>query len=172
MKVTETGVPVEVLIDTVKEALKRAGVSRSSSQRDMGVESVQLVLQALASKTAGGALDFRVPFIGMKLRAGTKVTDKSTHTISMNLKPPDQPTRKVRGGNVEDTLVNAIMTIRSAMTHAAAGPDPWVLSAGTVNITFGVTKAGSISVGANGELANEVTHTLRLSLAPCPTDSS
>lgn len=54
------------------------------------------------------------------------------------------------------------------MAEAAVGNDPWVLSSGTVDITFGVTKTGSISVGAGGELANEVTHTLRLRLVPPP----
>lgn len=166
MKVTDAGVPVEVLIDAVKEAVKRAGVSGSASQGDLRVESVQIVLQALATKAAGGVLDFRVPFIGMKLRAGTKVTGRDTHRIDMTLKPPDRRTRAVRGGNVEDALVDAIVTIRTAMTHAAAGEDPWDLSVGTVDISFGVTKAGSISVGADGELANEVTNTLRLRLAP------
>jgi Trypsin-co-occurring domain 2 len=166
VKVTNTGVPVETLIDAVKQAVKRAGVSRSSSQGDLRVESVQLVLQAIASKAAGGALDFRIPFIGMKLRAGTKVTGQDTQTIDMTLKPPAQPTRVVRSGNVEDALVDAIVTIRTAMAQAAAGDDPWFLSDGTVDITFGVTKEGSISLGADGELANEVKQTLRLSLAP------
>jgi hypothetical protein len=78
----------------------------------------------------------------------------------------------VRGGNVEDALVDAIVTIRAAMTHAAAGKEPWDLSAGTVDITFGVTKTGSISVGADGELANEVTHPLRLRLAPASADTT
>jgi hypothetical protein len=168
MRVTKAGVPVEELITTVKEGLKRAGVSRSSSQGDLRVESVQLVLQALASKTAGGELDFRIPFIGMKLRAGTKVTGEDTNTIDITLKPPDQPTRRVRGGNVADALVDAITTIRTAMARAAAGPDPWDLSVGIVDISFGVSKEGSISLGANGELANEVKQTLRLRLTPDP----
>ena len=72
----------------------------------------------------------------------------------------------MRGGNVEDALVDAITTIRTAMARAAAGPDPWDLSAGIVDISFGITKEGSISLGANGELANEVTQTLRLRLSP------
>jgi len=165
VKVTNAGVPVEILIDTVKEAVQRAGVSSSASQGDLRVESVQIVLQALATKAAGGTLDFRIPFIGMNLRAGTKVTGQHTHVIDMTLKPPDRPTRAVRG-NVEDALVDAIVTIRTAMVHAAASDDPWALSAATIDITFGVTKAGSISVGADGELANEVTHTLRLRLTP------
>jgi hypothetical protein len=166
MEVTDSGVPVGVLITTVKEAVKRAGLSASSGQGDLRVESVQLVLHALASKTAGGALEFQIPFIGMKLRAGTKVTGHDTHTIDMTLKPSDHPLRGVRGGNVEETLVDAIVTIRAAMAHAAAGDDPWVLSAGAVDISFGVTKTGSISVGAEGELASEVTHVLRLRLTP------
>lgn len=172
MKVTDAGVPVEALINTVKDAVKRAGVSSSASQGDLRVESVQLVLQALATKAAGGALDFRIPFIGMKLRAGTKVTSQDTHVIDMTLKPPDRPTRAVRGGTVEDALVDAIVTIRRAMVHAAGGDDPWALSAGTVDISFGVTKTGSISVGADGELANEVIHRLRLRLAPASADTT
>ncbi len=171
MEVTDAGVPVEALIDAVKDAVKRAGVSRSSTQSDLRVESVQLVLQALATKAAGGALNFQIPLIGMKVRAGTKITGKDTHRIDITLKPPDRPTRAVRGGNVEDALVDAIVTIHRAMMHAAAGDDPWVLSAGAVDISFGVTKAGSISVGAEGELANEVTQTLRLRLAPASADT-
>jgi Trypsin-co-occurring domain 2 len=172
VKVTDAGVPVEDLITTLKEAVKRAGVSSSSSGSDLRVESVQLVLRALASKTAGAELDFRIPFIGMRLRAGTKVTGQDTHTIDMTLKPPDRPTRTVRGDGVEDALVDAIMTIRTAMAHAAAGDPPWMLSAGTVDITFGVTRAGSISLGADGELADEVTHKLRLRLTPSSANTS
>jgi hypothetical protein len=172
VQVTDAGIPVPALITMVKEAVKRAGVSGSSSQGDLRVESVQLVLQALASTTAGGELDIRIPFIGMRLRAGAKVTGQDTHTIDMTLKPPDQPTRKVRGGNVEDALVDAIVTIRSAMAHAAAGDDPWILSTGTVDISFGVTRTGSISLGANGELTDEITHTLRLRLIPVSVDTN
>ena len=168
MRVTNSGVPVEELITTVKAGLRQAGVSHSASQGDLRVESVELVLQALASKAAGGELDFRIPFIGMKLRAGTKVTSQDTNTIDMTLKPPGKPARRVRGGNVERALVDAITTIRTAMAQAASGPDPWDLSAAVVDISFGVTKEGSISLGANGELANEVTQTLRLRVTPDP----
>jgi Trypsin-co-occurring domain 2 len=172
VRVTDAGVPVPALITMVKEAVRRAGVSRSAGEGDLRVESVQLVLQALASKTAGGELDFRIPFIGMKLRAGAKVTRRDTHTIDMTLMPPAQPARTVRGGTVEDALVDAIVTIRTTMAHASAGDDPWILSTGTVDISFGVTRTGSISLGTNGELADEVTHTLRLRLIPASADTS
>ena len=141
MKVTDDGVPVGALIRVVKESIKRAGVSRTSQTRDLQVASVQLILDVVASKTAGGGLDFRVPFIGMKLRVGTKVTKKDTHTIDISLIPPaGRDTRKVRGGEVEDVLVNAIATIRDVITKAAEGDDPWLLSAGIIDISFASRK--------------------------------
>jgi hypothetical protein len=125
----------------------------------------------VASKAIGGALDFRIPFIGMKLSLGAKVTKKDTHTIDIILVPPREPlTRQVRGGEVQDVLVNAIITIRDVITNAEQGDDPWVLSAGTVDITFAITQTGTISLGADGELANELTHTLRIGLAPVPIE--
>ena len=169
MKVTDQGVPVETLISVVKDSIKRAGISRTSQNRDLQVASVQLILDVVAAKTAGGGLDFRVPFIGMKLRVGGKVTSKDTHTIDITLAPPaERATRQVRGGEVEEILVNAIATVRAVVAEAAAGDDPWVLSASTIDIRFAITETGTISLGIDGELANEVTQTLRLGLAPSP----
>ena len=169
MKVTDEGVPVETLISVVKDSIKRAGISRTSQNRDLQVASVQLILDVVATKTAGGGLDFRVPFIGMKLRVGGKVTSKDTHTIDITLVPPERrATRPVRGGDVEDALVNAIDTGHAVMAQAAAGDDPWVLSATTIDIRFAITQTGTISLGVDGELTNEVTQTLRLGLAPKP----
>lgn len=167
MKVTNDGVPVDTLISVVKDSIKRAGVSRTSRERDLRVVSVQLILDVVATKTAGGGLDFRVPFIGMKLRVGSKVTKKDTHTIDVTLVPPEErATRQVRSGDVEDVLVNAIAAIRAVVTKAAEGDDPWILSASTIDICFAITETGTISLGVDGELANEVTQTLRLGLVP------
>jgi hypothetical protein len=169
LRVTDEGVPVDTLISVVKGSIRRAGVSRAAQARDLQVASVKLILNVVASKTAGGGLNFCVPFIGMKLRIGGKVTKKDTHTIDITLVPPsDQDTRPVRGGEVEDALVNAIATIREVMTKAAEGDDPWVLSAGSIDISFAITQTGTITLGVDGELANELTQTLRLGLAPGP----
>ena len=122
MKVTDRGVPVDELIRVVKDSVQAAGVSRTSQNRDLQVTSVRLILEVVASKTAGGRLDFRVPFIGMRLRVGGMVTKKDTHTIDMTLVPKEE--RAVRGGDIEEVLVNAIETIREVMASAAAGKDP------------------------------------------------
>jgi hypothetical protein len=167
VKVTDEGVPVDELISVVKESIKQAGVSRTSPTTDLRVGSVQLILDVVASKAAGGRLNFTVPFIGMKLSAGAKVTKKNTHTIDIALVPPEgRAGRQVRGRDVEDVLVNAIATIRDVMAAAAEGDDPWILSAGNVGISFGITRTGTISLGVDGELTDELTHTLRLGLVP------
>ena len=163
MKVTDSGVPVATLITAVKKAVKQSGISQSSAPQDLQVKSVRLVLRALASKTAGGSLDFRIPFIGMKVRTGAKVTVRDTQAITITLVPPAKPGRAVRG-DVEQTLVDAITTIRRTMAEAAAGDDPWVLSDSVIDIDFGITRTGSISIGADGELSGEVTQTLSLTL--------
>ena len=140
------GMPVEMLIEKVKDAIVYAGVSQESPDHD---------------------LTFRVPVVGMELKAGAKVARRDTHTIDIILKPPTAPgTLAVRGDDVEDALVNAIDTIRAVMTSAATGTDPWVVCTSTADISFVLTKEGKISLGVEGELASEVTQTLRLSLIP------
>jgi hypothetical protein len=170
VKVTDEGVPVEALVRVVKESIREAGVSRKSPTSDLRVGSVQLILEVVASKAAGGKLIFQIPFIGMKLSAGAKVTKQDTHTIDMTLVPPErQSGRQARSGDVQTTLVNAITTIRDVMASAAEGDDPWILSTGKVDISFAITRTGNISLGIDGELTNDVTHTLRIALVPGTT---
>jgi hypothetical protein len=169
MKVTDEGVPVAELISAVKDSISQAGLYRASQPGDLRVGSVQLILQVVASKSVGGGLNLMVPFIGMKLSVGGKVTRKDTHTVDVTLMPPAAAAeRPARGGDVQDALVNAITTIRDVMKSAADGDDPWTLSAGAVDISFVITKTGSISLGADGELTSELTHTLHLSIASGP----
>jgi Trypsin-co-occurring domain 2 len=125
MKVTDQGIPVDTLISVVKDSIKQAGVSDTSRARDLKVASVHLILEVVASKGAGGGLTLCVPFIGMKLSIGGKVTKKDTHTIDITLVPPaERAARQVRGGEVQDILVDAITTIRDVMRSAAGGTIP------------------------------------------------
>jgi hypothetical protein len=84
----------------------------------------------------------------------------------MALVPKEE--RPVRGGEIEEVLVSAIETIRQVVASAAAGNDPWILSDAAIDISFAINQAGTISLGAEGELANEITQTLRLGLGPGP----
>ena len=90
MKVTDEGVPVETLISVVKDSIKRAGMSRTSQDRDLQVTSVQLILDVVAGQNGRRRAGLPRPFIGMKLRVGGKVTSKDTHTIDITLVPPEE----------------------------------------------------------------------------------
>lgn len=166
MRVTEDGVPVGDLVAIIKESVRQAGVSRASGPGDLRVGSVRLILQVVAGKTAGGAVDFRVPLIGLRLRAGADLSRQDTHTVDIALVPPAGAQPRAAAGEVETALVEAIATIRQAMASAAGGDDPWGLSGATADLCFAVTRKGTISVGADGELAGQLTHTIRLSLVP------
>src|SRR5579875_1923152 len=119
-------------------------------------------------RPAGAGLDFRVPFLGMKIFGGAKLTKQDTHTIGILLQPAARPAaRAVLGGNpIEVALASAIATIRAAMATAAAGEDPLAIGSGTVTLEFAIERNGQVSLGAEGGLGQEVTHTLVLTLVP------
>ncbi|GGO18687.1 trypco2 family protein [Micromonospora parathelypteridis] len=165
MDVVDHSVPVEELVSAVKNAVKQAGISTTDEGRDLRVGSVQLILSAVATTKLGGGVDFRVPVIGWKVKVGGSHSRQRTHTIDITLVAEDlQDRHELRDGGVEATLVDAITTIRAVVAAGTGGDDPLVLKAGTVELVFGVTDQGTISVGAEGELTDEVTNTLRIEL--------
>jgi len=167
MNVTEDGVPIQELIETIKQAIKTANISSIDLDRDLRVGSVQLTLNVVAIHSLGGGLDFRIPFIGMQVKVGSKLTKKDTHRIDISMVPPDLTDRpEVRDVDFGSVFVEAINTIRKAVTCAATGDDPFTLTESSVNISFGVTAEGTISLGVDGGLTNELTHTLKLGLMP------
>lgn len=165
MRVSSDGVAIDDLVAAVKNAIIAAGISSADADRDLRVASIQLTLQVVAAVGAGGGLDFRVPFIGMQLKIGGSVTRLDTQTIDIALVPPDLGKRhEIRDQPIETMLVDAIETIRRVISRASGGEDPFVLKSGTVDLRFAITKEGSITLGVNGELKNEVAQTLRISL--------
>lgn len=165
MNVTEGGVAVPDVIEAVKQAIKTANVSAADQGRDLRVAQVRVILHAVAVRSAGGGLNFRIPVIGMELRVGARLAASETHQIEITLiPPPGQGREQVRDLSLDDTLVDAIETIRAAVEGAAGGDDPFVLGDAAVTISFAVTKSGNISIGVNGSLSQELTHTLILTL--------
>lgn len=165
MRVTEEGVPIPDLIQSIKQAIKTASISSTDADRDLRVGSVHLTLHAVATRSLGGGLDFCIPFIGMAVRLGGKLTRQNTQRIDIGLVPPDLANGpEVREGAIESVLADAISTIRATVAGAAAGDDPFTLTDSSVEISFAVTAEGIISLGVDGSLANELTHTLTLNL--------
>jgi Trypsin-co-occurring domain 2 len=167
VQVTDGSVPIQELIETIKQAIKKANVSSTDLDRDLRVGSVKLTLNAVATQSLGGSLDFRVPVIGMQVKLGSKLTKKDTHRIDISMVPPDLKDRpELRDGDLGSVFVDAIKTIRTAVASAATGDDPFTLTESAVNISFAVTAEGIISLGVDGGLTNELTHTLTLCLVP------
>ena len=167
MRVTEDGVSIQDLIATIKEAIKTASVSNADLDRDVRVGSVQIILNAVATRSLGGGVEFRIPFIGMPVKVGSKITRQDTHKIEISLVPPDLKGRpELRDGDLASVFVDAIKTIRAAVASAATGDDPFTLTESRVDISFAVTAEGTISLGVDGGLINELTNTLTLGLVP------
>jgi Trypsin-co-occurring domain 2 len=170
MKVTESGVAIDDVVAAIKRSIKQAGISNTDVDRDLRVTSIRLVLNALAVQEAGVGVDFRIPFIGMALKVGGTVSRRETHQIEVKLVPPDlRDEYETRDTEVEDVLVNAIQRIRSVIILAAGGDDPFILEDSAVDLSFALTADGTITFGFNGELKDQVTHTLRVEVvAPQP----
>jgi hypothetical protein len=165
VRVTDNGVPVQDVIKAVKLAINEANVSETDEGRDLRVDSVRLILHALATQTVGGGLTFTIPFIGMPVRFGTKVTKSDTHEIEISLAAPAQATgEEVREESLDMALVDSIETIRAVAASAADGDDPFTLNDAKITLSFAVTAEGDISIGAEGSMSDEVTHSLILTI--------
>jgi hypothetical protein len=98
-------------------------------------------------------------------RVRTCVTTPILDTLHFSVNGPSRHTANRAESPVND-LVEAIETVRSAVASSATGDDPFVLNDSTIAISFAVTAEGSISIGVNGSLSRELTHSLNLVLVP------
>jgi hypothetical protein len=163
VEITESGVPVNALITAIRNSIRR---SAADDEHTVHVTAIQLTLHVVTTQTTGGGLNLNVPFLGMPLRLGAKATRQNTQTLNVTLVPSDQyPTHEIRDDSVEETLVDAISTIQEIMTTAAQDDEPWLLDTATVELVFAITSTGTISIGIDHEDANEITHTLHLTLS-------
>jgi hypothetical protein len=166
MESDDTGVAVDELVSAIKNTIRLAGLSDTNSSRDLCVASIRLVLHVVGTVSAGGGIDFRIPVLGMKLKIGSTITKRDTHRIEINMVPSGIHQHEIRDSAVETVLLDAVETIRNLIGHAADGDDPFALETGSVELGFAVTRQGSIMVGLNGELRDEIVHTLRMVLMP------
>jgi hypothetical protein len=163
----DEGMAVDEVIGEVKDALIEAGVTGANHVAGLRVASIRLILKVVATQAAGGRVNFHVPFIGTEFAVGASRRQENTHSIDITLAPPGQTESPgVRSGSFQGVLVEAVGRVRQTIASAADGKDPWYLTDATVDISFGVTKEGTISVGAEGSLTSETTNTLRLTLSP------
>jgi hypothetical protein len=104
------GVPVDELTAVIKKAIKVANVSVTNPGRDLFVTSVYLRLNTIATRTAGGGNDFRVPLIGLPVKIGGSVTRQNSQVMEMTLVPEDSGFIETRDASVDAVLVDAKKT--------------------------------------------------------------
>jgi Trypsin-co-occurring domain 2 len=163
MRLDDDGVAVEDLVTAVRRAAAEASISDTDAGRDLRITGLELTLHAVASRERGSRLEFRIPVVGLPVSFGAKVTDRHTHKIKISL-APSAAVHEVRAGEVEDTLVQAIETIRAVVARGLDGHDAFVHSSSEIELTFAVTATGSIALVGTADLSDEVTHTLKLTL--------
>jgi len=165
MRLDDDGLPVEDLVTAVRRAAARAAISDTDAGRDMRITALDLTLHAVAKREHGAKLEFRVPFLGMPVTFGAKVTTRDTHQIKISLGPA-ATAHEVRGGEVEETLVQAIETIRAVVARGVGDADGFEHRSSEVELSFAVTGDGSIALVGTADLSDEITHTLKLTLGP------
>jgi hypothetical protein len=102
----------------------------------------------------------------MPVSFGAKLTTRDTHQIRISLVPAAY-SHEVRGGaEVEETLVQAIETIRAVVARGVGDGDAFEHRSSEVELSFAVTQDGSIALVGTADLTGEVTHTLKLTLGP------
>jgi hypothetical protein len=164
--VVNNGVDVAEFIASVKTAIKAANLSLSEPDGTIRVASIDLTINAVATRTSGGRLQFQIPLVGVQAGGSRTATRRDTHTIQVSLVPADTDDElEVRDSDVEDSLVEAVDTIRQILAAAAGGDDPFNLATGSVELSLTVTEDGAISLGWSGERNDEISHHLRIGLA-------
>jgi hypothetical protein len=165
VRLDDDGLAVEDLVTAVRRAAARAAISDADAGRDMRITGLELTLHALARRDHGAKLEFRIPFLGMPVSFGSKVTTRDTHQIKISLAPVSS--YEVRGGEeVEETLVQAISTIRAVVARGFGDADAFEHRSSEVELSFAVTSDGSVALVGTLDLSGEVTHTLKLTLGP------
>ena len=164
MRVTRDGVTLEDLIAAVKSAIRLAGISRVNQSRDLRIVSARLTLNATATVSTGGKLQFTIPFLGA-FGIGSSAKSQVTHVIDIGLVPVDPADTHEISGSVEDVLVDALVSIREVMASAAEGDDPFELEESSVELSFAVTEDGSITLGFEVGAQSEVCHKLKVTVA-------
>lgn len=166
MRLDDDGLAVEDLVTAVRRAAARAALSGDDAGRDMRITGLELTLHALAKREYGARLEFRVPVLGMPVSFGATSATRDTHQIKISLAPAAE-VHEVRGGDeVEETLVQAIETIRAVVARGAGGADGFEHRSSEVELSFAVTGNGTIALVGTADLTGEVTHTLKLTLGP------
>jgi NTP-dependent ternary system trypsin peptidase co-occuring protein len=157
---------VEDVIGRVKEAIRQSNLAMPDSPTDLVVTALDLTLKVVTELGAGVQARFKVPWIGLELGAHTGRQWSTTNQIEISLEPPIAygEAQGLLVADLGSDLARAISMVRSGIAAAAEGEPVFLLKNATVEIEFGVTRSGGLSLVATADAANASTQLLSLKL--------
>jgi hypothetical protein len=166
LEVSSESVAIRNLVEVVKASICEVQGAEEPRGGELVVASAELNLHVMMDTTVGGKVDVRVPVIGAHLRIGGRRVRHRMHTVRVQLVPEHHGRTRHDHGAGDLELVMALSAIRDLMEPGGEGGHAWSVAGGTVDVSFGVTEEGSISVGLNSDRSDEHVHSLQLELQP------
>jgi len=159
----------EDVIGKVKSAIKAANLSTSESTTDVFIVEVVVTLKVVRDLEAGGEARWKVPVIGLELGAHKGRKWSTSNIIELTLTPPRPAAGEAQSlvptVDLESDLPRAIRMVRATVVAAARDEPVFELRESTVEIAFGVTVTGGLSLVAKAEATADTTNTLKLTLS-------
>jgi hypothetical protein len=131
------------------------------------LKSITIKLQTVASRSAGGQIDFLVFALGAKSSAA------EASTLELQMEPP--PTKSIEplgpGPNVKEALAQAIQLAKAGVLKASKGKPALVMKNISIDLKFTVEVSGSgganvtlapLGIGGTGKISREKVHTVSL----------
>ena len=153
-KIIKDNVPS--LVREIKKAIQNA--QNHLDNYHLMISNLELEIKTKINMASGGEL--KLGIVPVELSANLSKTD--IHTITISLTPVESSVELL--GNVEDELTNAIKLVGMTIQEAATSTPAFELENSTINLNFGVSTEGKISIIAEAGGARESTHTIKLTL--------
>jgi hypothetical protein len=159
------GARLESVIDSVREALNEAQTNNVPGFPPL--KSVTLKLQTIASRSAGGQVQFLV------FSLGTRYASDAASTVELEMVPPKtrEAESLIAGPDLKEALAQAINLAKVGVMKASKGSPPLVMKNISIDLKFAVETQASggatvtlvpVGIDASGRISREKAHTVSL----------
>jgi len=159
------GARLDSVINSVREALNEAQTNNVPGFPPL--KSVTIKLQTIASRSAGGQVQFLV------FSLGTRYTSNAASTVELEMVPPK--TREVESlmavPDLKEALAQAINLAKAGVMKASKGSPPLVMKNISIDLKFAVEAQASggatvtlvpVGIEGSGRISREKVHTVSL----------
>ena len=131
------GARLEAVIDSVRESLNEAQANNVPGFPPL--KSVTIKLQTVASRSAGGQVQFLV------FSLGTRYTSDAASTVELEMVPPKTSEKEsvAAGADLKEALAQAINLAKAGVLKASKGSPPLVMKTIAIDLKFAVDVQGS-----------------------------